>query len=167
MRLPRVPCAALMALVLAAPAALAQENPEGMMIHDPYARVVGGIGASGAVYFTLHNHSENDIHLTGVSTDLAEMAGLHTSLASADGMMQMIAIEGGVAMPAWAEHVFGRGGDHIMLMGLTKALKDGDTISVTLTFDYAAPLTFDAVIDNARLPEAAMDHDHSAMTPSP
>ncbi len=167
MLLPRAAFAALLALHLSSPAALAQENPEGMMIHDPYARVVGGIGASGAVYFTLHNHSENDIRLTGVSTDLAEMTGLHTSLESADGMMQMIPIDGGVIMPAWEEHVFARGGDHIMLMGLTKALKDGDTITVTLTFDHASPLTFDAVIDNARLPEAAMDHDHSAMTPSP
>ena len=167
MLLPRAAFAALLALVVSSPSTLAQENPEGMMIHDPYARVVGGIGASGAVYFTLHNHSENDILLTGVSTDLAEMAGVHTSLESADGMMQMIPIGDGVAIPAWEEHVFARGGDHIMLMGLTKALKDGDTITVTLTFDHASPLTFDAVIDNARLPEAAMDHDHSAMTPSP
>lgn len=167
MLMPRAAYAALLAAALSSPAALAQENPEGMMIHDSYARVVGGIGTSGAVYFTLQNHSENDIILTGVSTDLAEMAGLHTSLESADGMMQMIPIDGGVLMPARTEHFFARGGDHIMLMGLTNALQDGDTITVTLTFDHASPLTFDAVIDNARLPEAAMDHDHSAMTKAP
>ena len=167
MLLPRAAIAALLAIVLSSPAALAQENPEGMMIHDPYARVVGGIGASGAVYFTLHNHSENDIILTGVSSDLAEMAGVHTNLETAEGMMKMIPVDGGIAVPAGQEYVFAGGADHIMLMGLTKALKNGDTITVTLTFDHASPLTFNAVIDNARLPGPAMAHDHSAMTPSP
>ena len=37
-----------------------------------------------------------------------------------------------------------------MLMGLTSDLVNGDTVTVTLTFDGADPLTFDAVIENDR-----------------
>ncbi len=143
--------AVLVAALFAFPG-LAQETTAGLMVHDPYARVLGGIGASGAVFFVLHNHSDADVTLTGVSTGAAQMAGLHTHVESDDGMMQMMPIDGGIALPAWGEHIFARGGDHIMLMGLTEALKDGDSLTVTLTFDGAPPLTFKAIIDNDRAP---------------
>jgi periplasmic copper chaperone A len=153
-------------LVFGSPA-LAQTHPEALHVHGAYARVSGGEGASGAVFFTIHNNTAADLILTGASTGAAHMAGLHTHIESADGLMQMVPIDGGVALPFAEMHEFARGGDHIMLMGLTKSLVDGDVISVTLTFDAAPPLTFDAVIDNARPPEAAGGHDHSATTTAP
>lgn len=149
--------AALAAITLLLSPLSAQENAEGIEVHDPYARVLAGVGASGAVFFTLHNHGDLNVTLTGASSPQAEMAGLHTHVTSADGMMQMIEIEGGVALPDGAHHDFARGGDHVMLMGLTADLKDGDFVTLTLTFDGASPLTFNAVVDNARAPEA-MDH---------
>ena len=130
----------------------------------------------GAVFFVLHNHGDTDVILTGVSTEAADMAGAHTHSESADGMMQMKVIEGGIALPAGSEHAFTRGGDHIMLMGLHAALQPGEVITLTLTFDNADPLTFDAVIDNDRAPEmemgagdaAASAHSHDpAATHSP
>lgn len=142
--------AALAAALLLVSPVLADTH--GIEVHDPFARVMTGVGGSGAVFFVLHNHGDHDVTLIGASSDLADMVGLHTHVASADGMMQMVPIEGGVALAAGAEHEFARGADHIMLMGLRAALKPGDAITVTLTFDGADPVTFEAVIDNNRAP---------------
>lgn len=146
----------------------AQEHPEGMHIHDVYARSNGQEGGSGAVFLMIHNNTETDDRLVAVTAPVAQKAELHTHVESADGVMQMQAIEGGVALPAGEMHEFARGGDHVMLLGLTQALKDGDTFPLTLTFEQAGEITVEAVVDNARKPgEGMMDHsghgdmDHS------
>lgn len=138
-----------------------------IMVKDAYARTMGGIGASGAVFMVLMNHGHHDDRLIGARTDASEKAELHTHLMTADGVMQMREIEGGVPLPAGAAHEFVRGADHVMLLGLTRELKDGDTVGLTLIFESGAEVTVDVVVDNQRKPGAGgmkMDgHDHSNM----
>ncbi len=139
----------------------ATEHPEGIHIHDAYARASA---QSGAVFFIIHNNTGADITITGAQTDAAEVAELHTHKEDANGVMQMMQIEGGVPVPFGEMHAFQRGGDHVMLMGLKAPLKDGDIITVTLIFDGAEPVTFEAVVDNNRKPEDGMgEMDHSKM----
>ncbi len=155
--------AAALALCFAAPV-LAQEHPEGLHIHDVYARSNGAVGGSGAVFFMIHNNTETDDRLIGVATDVAQKAELHTHVESADGVMQMTQIEGGIALPSGEMHELARGGDHVMLMGLTRALKDGDTFALTLTFEKAGDVQIEATVDNARKPgEGGMMMDHDSM----
>jgi copper(I)-binding protein len=160
-----------LALPLARPAA-AQDHPEQFHVHDAYARSNGGAGGTGAVFFLLHNNGTEDDLLVGARTDLAEKAELHTHVMTADGVMQMREIAGGVPMPAGEMHEFVRGGDHVMLMGLTRALQDGEHFPLVLSFASGAQLTLDVVVDNARKPgapmgdgqgEMMMDHDHGGM----
>lgn len=134
------------------------EHPEGMHIHDVYARASA---ASGAVFFMVHNNTEQDDRLLSVTTDVAKKAELHTHIEDANGVMQMTAIEGGIALPAGEMHEFARGGDHVMLMGLTRELKDGDSFDLTLTFEKAGPVVIKATIDNARKPGHGDEMDHS------
>lgn len=161
--------AAATCITLTSPAlAHSDEHPEGIHIHDAYARTMGGMGASGAVFFLIHNNTEADITITGAASDVANVVELHTHKEGADGVMQMLKIEGGVPVPFGEMHEFKRGADHVMLMGLKRELKDGDIVTVTLSFDGAEPVTFDAVVDNARKPgEGAMNGmegmDHSQM----
>ncbi|MBL4928904.1 copper chaperone PCu(A)C [Fuscibacter oryzae] len=163
--------AAAAALALAQPALAHDTHPEGIHIHDAYARVNGGMGKTGAVFFMIHNNTGKDLVITGVASDAAKVVELHTHVESADGVMQMNKIEGGVPLPQGEMHEFARGGDHIMLMGLTKDLKDGDKFAVTLTFDDGETGSFEAVVDNQRKAGASMDMDgmmmdgmdHSAM----
>lgn len=147
-------------LLAAALGAGAEEHPASLHIHDAYARVSGGIGASGAVFFMIHNGTEADLVITGATSPQASKAGLHTHVAGADGMMQMLPIEGGVALPAGVTHSFERGADHVMLMGLTEALADGASLTLILTFDAAPPLTVTVPIDNARQPGAVPMQGH-------
>ncbi|MFZ1469934.1 MAG: copper chaperone PCu(A)C [Paracoccaceae bacterium] len=156
--------------------ALAEEHPETFHAHDVYGRTMGSVGASGAIFLMLHNNGTTDDRLIGATTDVAQKAELHTHTMTDDGVMQMHEIEGGVPMPAGEMHSFERGADHIMLMGLTRELKDGDTFPMVLQFESGAQLTIEVVIDNERKADAAPegemqmegemkmdDHDHSTM----
>lgn len=142
--------------------AFAQDHPEELHVHDAYARVQGGEGGSGAVFFMVHNNTGRDDRLIAVKTDAAAKAELHTHSEDADGVMSMGEIEGGLPLAAGDMIELARGGDHVMLMGLTRALKDGDTLALTLTFEVAGEVTIDVPVDNARKPDA-VGHDHDAM----
>lgn len=154
-------------LALSVPA-LAEEHPAALHIHDVYARVNGGVGKTGAVFMMIHNNTETDDRLLGVSGDVAKVVELHTHIQGDDGVMQMRKIEGGVPLPSGAMHEFARGGDHVMLMGLTRALKDGDHFPLTLVFEKGGEITVDAVVDNERQPgegghQAMHDQMHGHM----
>ena len=132
-------CAAL----LACPA-LAHD---GVHIIDPYARV---IGPSGAVYFRIGNdEAVEDTLLSAVSPD-AGMVMLMTSSAGSDGVMKMASVPDGFGVPANGERVLASGGDHVMLMSLTRSLKAGDTVALVLTFAKAGEVQLSLPVDNAR-----------------
>lgn len=153
--------AAVAACLTIATAPFAQEHPEVLHVHDAYARLGP---QSGAVFFMIHNNGTADLRLTGAQTDLAERAELHTHSEDANGVMSMGKIEGGVVLTAGDMHAFERGGDHVMLMGLTEGLKDGDVIPLTLIFEDGQTFGLDVPVDNAHEPGAMMDHSsHGAM----
>jgi periplasmic copper chaperone A len=135
---------------------------DGVAALDPYARTSGGAGSNGAVFMVLDNHVDRDDRLIAVSTDAAEKAELHTHVMSAEGMMQMLPVEDGFAIPPLGQHALSRGGDHIMLIRLARDLKDGDIITLTLTFAASGDMTVEVPVDNSRTGDAdghgTMDH---------
>ena len=118
-----------------------------VQITDAYAR---STGESGAVFLTITNPDATDDRLLSATTDAAGMAMLHTSVMDANGVMSMPEMPGGVVIPAGGSHALARGGDHLMLMGLTRALAEGDTLRLTLMFERAGAVNLDVVIDNKR-----------------
>jgi periplasmic copper chaperone A len=150
--------AATTAALLLATATLAQDHPDGMHVHDAYARLGP---KSGAIFFMIHNNGTADDRLVGARSDVAAKAELHTHVEDANGVMSMVEIEGGVALPAGEAHAFERGADHVMLMGLTADLQDGDKLPVTLVFESGAEMLLEVPVDNARKPGGAMGDGHS------
>lgn len=148
------------AICLATPLA-AEDHPEGIHIHDPYALVSPG-GNTGAVFFMIHNNTSADIVLIGAAAPVARMVELHTHKDAGDGVMQMVPIEGGIPLPSGEMHELARGGDHVMLMGLTQPLKDGDHFDLTLQFTGADPVVLDVVVDSKHQPGmGGMDMNHT------
>ena len=131
---------------------------EGLMVKDPYARAARPNAPTGAAFMTLMNHSDQNITLMGVSSDFARRVELHTHIDNGEGIMQMTEIEGGITIPAGEMHMMKRGGDHIMMMGLTKFLVDGETIFVTFEFETGAEMVVEIPVDNARKPKGHDDH---------
>mgnify|MGYP002716523020 FL=1 len=138
--------------VLTPVTALAQE---GLAIRDAYVRSANPRTA--AAFMVVENHGAADCRLTGVSSDAAERVELHTH-AEQDGVMKMQKIEGGIDIPAGADHALARGGDHVMLMGLTKPLADGDTVALALDFGPCGTQQVEAALDNDRAEETHTGH---------
>lgn len=137
---------------------------DGVHIENAYARTMGGIGASGAVFFEITNHADVDERLLDAKSDVAEKVELHTHKDDGNGVMQMVHVPEGFAIPALGNHALKRGGDHVMLMGLKQELKDGDIVKVTLVFEHAGEVVIEAAVDNARKADmGGMDHSKHKM----
>ena len=126
--------------------AVAQE----IVIVDAYARLARPGAPVGAAFFVIRNNGTESDRLIGVRTDIAALAEVHTHIESDDGIMRMRPVEGGLEIPASGEHTLKRGADHIMVMGLTKRLEQGDTLPLTLIFENTDEITIEIVIDNKR-----------------
>jgi len=110
---------------------------------------------TGVLFLTLSSAEEDT--LLGATTDAADTAELHDHVMD-DGFMRMRQVKS-VPLPAGEAVAFKPGGLHIMLFDVKKPLKAGDTLSLTLTFAKAEPLTITVpVADQA--PEAEAQHEH-------
>ena len=144
--------AALAACLLAVPA-LAGD----ITVSDAYARASSPVAKSGAAFMTLRNAGDTDDRLVGVSSEAAAKVELHTHKDDGNGVMQMLHVEEGFVVPAGGMHMLERGGDHVMLMGLTGPMSQGDTVTLTLTFENAGDMVVDVPVDLERQPAA---HSH-------
>ncbi len=149
--------AGMTALVLAG-SAIAGEMK--IMVKDAYARSTNPKVA--AAFMDLMNHSSADDRLVSASSKAAKRVELHTHKET-DGVMKMIHLEEGFALPEGEKTSLERGGKHVMLMGLVEPLSQGDTIEVTLTFEKAGEVTVTIPVDNERkAAKAAHGHKHGS-----
>ncbi len=149
---------AFCAIVLLSAGPLAAEEP--MMVHDAYVRSSTAGSLSGAAFMMVMNHSGIDDRLIGASSDVAERVEFHQHTEDANGVMRMGEIEGGVPIAADGVHMFQRGGDHLMFLGLKQPLLQDDVIKVTLEFEKAGPVEIEVIVDHNRQPsDTGMKHD--------
>lgn len=119
-------------------------------VRDAYARASMPGAPTGAVFMVIENAGTSDDRLVGVRSDVAARAELHTHRMESNGVMRMVAVEDGFVVPAGGSHTLARGGDHVMLLGLSRSLAQGDTIALTLEFEDAGAIVVDVPVDLAR-----------------
>lgn len=132
---------------------------EMIMVNDPYIRSSTPTSPSGGAFMVLMNHGDTADRLIGARSDIAKKIEIHTHVEGADGVMKMTKVEGGIVLEPGEMHSLERGGDHVMFMGLTQELTQGDTVSVTLIFEKAGEITIDVPVDRERKP--AKMHKHN------
>jgi len=125
---------------------------DAITISDPYARSSTMMSTSGAAFMVIENHSAVDDRLVSAKADIAERVELHTHIADANGVMQMIEVPEGFVIPAGGSHALQRGADHVMFLGLNRPLAQGDIIPVTLTFESAGEVVVEVPVDLERKP---------------
>ena len=114
-----------------------------------------------AGYMGISNAGDEADRLIGVETTVAQSAMLHKTEVNADGVASMAHVEG-IDIPANDTVVLESGGYHIMLMGLTQELIEGQMVPGVLIFEKAGRVEMEFAID----PPGGVDHstmDHSAM----
>ena len=147
---------ALCAVAFAALAACGL-NPAGkdgavaVKVEDALCRPTPNGRNTTACYLTL-KASDAD-RLLSIAAPDATSAQLH-EMKTVDGMMSMSEIVGGLALPAGETVTLASGGNHIMLIGLSRPLAAGDGVSLTLGFEKAAPVAVQARVAQPPLPGA-------------
>lgn len=116
-------------------------------IVEPWARATAGASPNGAAYMTLSVVGTEADRLLAITTPVAKRAALHTHVMD-DGVMKMRPVESIEVAPG-SPTVLQPGGQHIMLMGLTAPLREGDTFAMTLTFERAGEVEIELVVQEA------------------
>lgn len=147
------------ATLCAALPAVAQD----IMVDGAYARASGMMAKAGAAFMVIHNHGAADDRLVKAASTIAQRVELHTHKEDANGVMQMLEVPEGFVIPAHGSHELARGGDHVMFLGLTQALEEGQTVSVTLTFEKAGDMVIEVPVQLAQGGAMPMQGDMQGM----
>ena len=131
---------------------------EGIVVEDAYARASTPTAKSGAAFMVLMNTSDQDDRLVAAKSDVAARVELHTHREIADGVMKMMEVEEGFVIPAGGTYMLGRGGDHVMFMGLNEPFADGETVAVTLVFENDGEVAVEMPVDLNCKPEDGGGH---------
>ncbi len=150
--------AALAVLALAACANAGPAPDGGVQVSDAWVRATvfgeadagayehpaAGEFGNSAAYMTIRNTGAAGDYLVGVETDVAAAAELHT-VEDNGGMLAMWPVEA-IEIPAGATVELRPGGHHLMLIGLSRELRAGETVPLTLRFERAGELVVEAEV---------------------
>ena len=129
-------------------------------IHHPWARAtpVGAEVAGG--YMEITNSGSSGDRLVAVEVAGVHMAAIH-EMVTVDGIMKMRPLPSGLDIKAGETISLKPGSFHVMMMGLSKPLLEGATISGKLHFEKAGSIDIEYKIE-AMGSEPAGQHDHTA-----
>ncbi|OLZ68531.1 hypothetical protein AV521_20465 [Streptomyces sp. IMTB 2501] len=96
-----------------------------------------------AGFLTITNKGGTKDELTSVSSDAAGQVTMHSTMG---GAMQE---QSSFAIPAHGQLVFKSGGNHLMFEKLKRKPKQGQTVTVRLTFAESGPLTVEMPVKSA------------------
>jgi periplasmic copper chaperone A len=99
---------------------------------------------NGAVYVTVSNHGSEPDALVSATTNVASMVELHETMDMGGKMMMQPRPK--IDLPAGGKLEMKPGGYHLMLLGLTRDLKPGDTVTVALQFETAGEMRIQAPV---------------------
>lgn len=111
-----------------------------------------------AAYFTLENHSEKTIRLTGVSTNVAKDVQLHTIIEE-QGIVKMRQVEG-FDIPAHGRLTFSPSGAHVMLLGLKAPLILDQKVDLQLQFNDGEHMSITLPVSKQTENIAEQEHHH-------
>lgn len=131
-------------------------DKEGMMVHKAWVRAVPPSSKMSAAYMVLNNGTADDDHLVSAESDVAKSVELH-NVRKKDGMMEMYQVKS-IGIPAKGSQKLKPGSYHVMLIGLTRALKAGDEVELTLNFMHAGAITIKAPVQEGGMMMHNMKH---------
>ena len=125
--------ASLLSPIMAAQAAGAK-----VAVDHAWSRATAGVEMPGAIFVTIHGGDTPDRFL-GVTTPVAQRAELHR-MDMTGGMMRMAQVSS-LPLPAGGTLALSPDGDHVMLIGLSKALNKGAAFPATFHFERGGEIT--------------------------
>ncbi|WDI31658.1 copper chaperone PCu(A)C [Hyphococcus flavus] len=93
-----------------------------------------------AAYLRICNGADSPDKLVSASFNGADAVELHTTTLDEEGVARMAPMTDGLELPTGSEVVMEPGGAHIMFIGLTSAIEEGDEPVLSLKFENAPPV---------------------------
>ena len=125
-------------------AAACSSGSDQVTVTDPWGRTSPAAATNAAFYMQLEG-SETDDALIGGTSPACQTIELHET-AMSDGVMSMRQLPEGISVPAGTTVSLEPGGLHVMCIGLTSALVDGESAQVELEFENSGIVTVSAEI---------------------
>ena len=124
-----------------------------LLIEQAWTRATPGGAKVGAGYMSIINHGNAADRLIAGESEIAERVEIHT-MTMENGVMRMRQLKEGLVLAPKSITELKPGGYHLMLIGLKKAIKQGDSIALQLTFEKAGTvdLTLAAAAIGAKSP---------------
>jgi copper(I)-binding protein len=114
-------------------------------VGNPWARATPRGANVAAAYMTLTNNGTAADRLMGGSTKVASRFEVH-SMVIEDGVAKMRPVEGGLEIKPRETVELKPGSFHVMLIGLTQALQQGQRLSGTLIFERAGKVDIEFTV---------------------
>ena len=133
------------ALVISLFGANAFAGHDDIHIHDVTIRATTPNAGATAVYAMIHNHGDEQDRLVGGHVSFAKKVEIHEMKLDGD-VMRMREIEGGLVIPSDGMAHLKKGGNHMMVMGLSEPIKLDGAYEVTFSFEKAGDITVPAVV---------------------
>lgn len=123
------------------------DAPRGVTATEGRVRASNPARKITGAYMELRNHDSVARTLTGANTPLAGVTEIH-EMKMQDGMMSMSRVDS-VAIPAGGTLSLAPGGFHLMLIDLTRDLRAGEVVPMTLQFDDGSTLSLELPVIDA------------------
>jgi periplasmic copper chaperone A len=148
----------LLAALLCGTAAFSHEFKVGSLeIIHPHMNASGAQAHSAGGFMTIVNQGSESDRLIGVTAGFAAESMVHETAVDASGVARMNAVPQ-LEIPAGSTVELMRGGYHVMFMGLSGPITEGETLPATLTFEKAGSVEVEFSVD-----PAGAEEDHSDM----
>lgn len=147
--------ASLALLPLVAPAAANEYKIGDLTVERPWTRAT--TVQTGAAYMTLRVAGQTADRLVKVTSPDTERVEIHT-MSMEGGVARMREIPGIDVKPGVATQLR-PGGYHLMLIGLRRPLREGESIKLTLTFERSGNVDVEATVEKAGAP-GPKKHSH-------
>lgn len=129
-------------------------NP--IKVEDAYVRAVPPGSKASASFMKITNKDKVDHSLVVAESGVATNVELHTHIHK-DGMMMMRQVKK-IDLPAGKTVELKPGGLHVMLIGLTKQIKPGDQVNLTLIYENGKKTRLTAPVK--KIGGGHMNHKH-------
>lgn len=130
-----------------------------VVVQDPYVRLAPPNAPATGAFMVIKNNGDKDIKVVKAENAASKVTELHNHL-NEGGVMKMRPVQS-VDIKAKGEAVLKPGGLHVMLIDLKAAMKEGDIVPITFTFDDGSTKKVDAKVVRPTAAVAPMsEHKH-------
>ncbi len=128
-------------------------------VQDPYVRLAPPNAPATGAFMVIRNNGDKDIKLLKADNPVSRVTELHNHI-NDGGVMRMRPVSS-IEIKAKGEAVLKPGSLHVMLIDLKSALKEGDNVAITLSFDDGSSKQVEAkVVRPQPMAMPAMEHKH-------